>query len=177
MTILTVDIMTERTKNSECPEPLASIIRVHNAWIAFENAKPKDVLAMRTAFLLVCGSASKTSGIEIPKLQAAAKMLPDAINVNLGLSRYGIHPEPIETIRILQWMLINKSFIPWPQEEIDRFNEMLAYDRFTSDRLKFCSVCDRIFWARRKPTEYCERQRCIETYKKRKHREKKRGSK
>lgn len=170
--------MPRTAKNSECPEPLASIIRVINAWYAFENAKPKDKAAMREAFKNVCNSAWKTTGKTVPELQAAAAMLPDAINVRLRFSPYGVNPTPIEIVRILQWQLLNQpTLMPWPQSEFDRRTEMIGYDRFTSDRLKFCQVCGRIFWARRKPTEYCERLRCIETYKKRKHREKKRGEK
>ncbi len=169
--------MTENPKKSVCPEPLDSIIRVHNARQSFDLAKPTNKLARREALKLILSDAVRKTGIDPAKLETAALLLPDAINVNLCLSKYGIHPKPIETVRILQWTFINKSVIPWPQGEIDRFNSLLDVDGFTSDRLKYCAVCSCIFWARRKPTEYCEKQRCGETYKKRKYRKKKRGVK
>lgn len=167
--------MTKRTKISECPDRIADLIRLSNAWDVFNKAKPADKLAMRTAYLLVYNSLPQTSGDERTKMQLAAQMLPEAITVRQDLSRHGIDSSPNEVVRILQWKLTQDTAIPWPAEEFDRRNQLLKFEGFTSERLKLCAVCDRIFWARRIATEYCERQRCLDTYKKRKAREKQRG--
>jgi hypothetical protein len=174
--ILTVD-MTPKVKKSDCPTLLASVIRVSNAWSAFVKAEPENQLAMRSAFLLVSRKEAKLSGEHITKLESAARMLPDAVNVRMALSSHGLHSTPIEVIRILQWELIKATAVPWPREEFDRLNSLITLDGFTSDRVKFCCMpkCRRIFWARRIATEYCPRQQCIEAYKKRQHRKKKRG--
>jgi hypothetical protein len=170
--IVTVDTMTKPTSKSVCPAPLASLIEMSNAWAAFTTAKPKDVTAMRQAFMNVSRKHRADAD-----LQQAARVLPDAVRVRMFFTHFGVQPTSSEVLRVLQWNVAAESLLPWPQDEFDRLTRLLSYDGFTSDRLKFCEVCSRIFWAKRSPTRYCERERCRDTFKKREYRKKLRGSK